>query len=287
MSAKVEGTLDLETGLLVLILAPEAYLPLRHIGTYYHASAEGLAAAEQVFSVLESSVPPTGARRDIPDLQRAELRVEGLTVRHEGRDESAPDRVDVAVRPGELVALTGPSGSGKTTLLHVLLGLVRPDEGRVVVAEAGEQVDLAELDPETWRRNISWVAQEPYVVPGTLADNVRLGAPDVSDEAVATALHSAGLVDLTLDAWVGERGDGLSMGQRRRMALARALVRDTPVLLLDEPTASLDMATEEAVLATVRSQAASGRIVLVVAHRPSVLAAADRVVRLAPAVVAA
>ncbi len=124
-------------------------------------------------------------------------------------------------------------------------------------------------------------------MPGTLADNVRLGAPDVSDEAVATALHSAGLVDLTLDAWVGERGDGLSMGQRRRMALARALVRDTPVLLLDEPTASLDMATEEAVLATVRSQAASGRIVLVVAHRPSVLAAADRVVRLAPAVVAA
>lgn len=283
----VDGTLDLETGLLVLILAPEAYLPLRHIGTHYHASAEGLAAAEQVFSVLESSVPPTGARRDIPDLQHAELRVEGLTVRHEGRDESAPDRADVAVRSGELVALTGPSGSGKTTLLHVLLGLVRPDEGRVIVAEADEQVDLAELDPETWRRHISWVAQEPYVVPGTLADNVRLGAPEASDEAVATALHSAGLVDLTPDAWVGERGAGLSLGQRRRMALARALVRDTPVLLLDEPTASLDIATEEAVLATVRSQAAGGRMVLVVAHRPSVLAAADRVVRLAPAVVAA
>ncbi len=283
----VEGTLDLETGLLVLILAPEAYLPLRHLGTHYHASAEGLAAAEEVFSVLESPVPPTGRLTDIPDLRHAELRVEGLTVRHTGRTESAPDSLDVALRPGELVALAGPSGTGKTTLLHVLLGLVRPDEGRVVVVAHGQEVDLAELDPETWRRNVSWVAQQPYVVPGSLADNVRLGAPSASDDAVAEALRNAGLGDLALDTWVGERGAGLSLGQRRRMALARALVRSTPVLLLDEPTASLDTATEEAVLATVRSQAANGRMVLVVAHRPSVLAAADRVVQLAPAAVAA
>jgi thiol reductant ABC exporter CydD subunit len=283
----VEGTLDLETGLLVLILAPEAYLPLRHLGTHYHASAEGLAAAEEVFSVLESPVPPTGRLADIPDLRHAELRVEGLTVRHTGRTESAPDSLDVAFRPGELVALAGPSGTGKTTLLHVLLGLVRPDEGRVVVVAHGQEVDLAELDPETWRRNVSWVAQQPYVVPGSLADNVRLGAPSASDDAVAEALRNAGLGDLALDTWVGERGAGLSLGQRRRMALARALVRTTPVLLLDEPTASLDTATEEAVLATVRSQAANGRMVLVVAHRPSVLAAADRVVQLAPAAVAA
>ncbi|HET6918664.1 MAG TPA: thiol reductant ABC exporter subunit CydD [Jiangellaceae bacterium] len=283
----VEGTLDLETGLLVLILAPEAYLPLRHLGTHYHASAEGLAAAEEVFSVLESPVPPTGRLTDIPDLRHAELRVEGLTVRHTGRTESAPDSLDVALRPGELVALAGPSGTGKTTLLHVLLGLVRPDEGRVVVVAHGQEVDLAELDPETWRRNVSWVAQQPYVVPGSLADNVRLGAPSATDDAVVEALRNAGLGDLALDTWVGERGAGLSLGQRRRMALARALVRTTPVLLLDEPTASLDTATEEAVLATVRSEAANGRMVLVVAHRPSVLAAADRVVQLAPAAVAA
>jgi thiol reductant ABC exporter CydD subunit len=283
----VEGTLDLETGLLVLILAPEAYLPLRHIGTHYHASAEGLAAAEDVFSVLESPIPPTGQRTEVPDLRRAELRAEALTVRHVGRDETAPDRLDLVLRSGELVGVAGPSGSGKTTLLHVLLGLVRPDDGRVVIAAQGHEVDLAEIDPETWRRQISWVAQDPYVVPGNLADNIRLGAPDTSDQAVGDALRQAGLGDLPLETRVGERGAGLSTGQRRRMALARALVRNTPVLLLDEPTAGLDPATEEEVLATVRSRAADGCLVLVVAHRPSVLAAADRVVRLAPAVVAA
>jgi thiol reductant ABC exporter CydD subunit len=283
----VDGTLDLETGLLVLILAPEAYLPLRHLGTHYHASAEGLAAAEEVFSLLETPVPPTGRRTDIPDIRHAELRVQGLTVRHAGRDESAPEALDLVLRPGELVAVAGPSGSGKTTLLHVLLGLVRPDEGRVVVAGPDEQVDLADLDPEAWRRNVSWVAQEPYVVPGSLADNVRLGAQSASDDAVADVLCSAGLGSLPLDTWVSERGAGLSAGQRRRMALARALVRNTPVLLLDEPTAGLDRETEASVLASVRSRTAGGCLVLVVAHRQSVLAAADRIVHLAPAVVAA
>lgn len=283
----VEGTLDLETGLLVLILAPEAYLPLRHLGTHYHASAEGLAAAEQVFSVLDSPVPATGLRTDVPVLRQAELRVEQLTVCQTGRDECAPAGLDVVLRPGELVAVAGPSGSGKTTLLHVLLGLIRPDEGRVVVrTHEGQEVDVADLDPEAWRRHISWVAQEPYVLPGSLADNVRLGAPEASVDAVAWALRHAGLGDLALNTWLGEGGAGLSAGQRRRMALARALVRNTPVLLLDEPTAGLDSATEEVVLATVRSRASAGCMVLAVAHRPSVLAAADRIVHVAPSAVA-
>jgi thiol reductant ABC exporter CydD subunit len=283
----VEGTLDLETGLLVLILAPEAYLPLRHLGTHYHASTEGLAAAEEVFAVLESPVPSTGQRTDVPDMRRAELRVEAITVRHAGRGESAPDNLNLVLRPGELVGVTGPSGSGKTTLLYVLLGLVHPDAGRVVIAGQGHPVDLAELDPDAWRRHVSWVAQDPYVVPGSLADNVRLGAPVASDHAVTEALREAGLGDLPLETRVGEQGTGLSAGQRRRMALARALVRNTPVLLLDEPTAGLDLATEDVVLTTVRSRAADGCLVLVVAHRPSVLAAVDRVVQLAPALVAA
>ena len=283
----VEGTLDLETGLLVLILAPEAYLPLRHLGTHYHASTEGLAAAEEVFAVLESPVPSNGQRTDVPDLRRAELRVEAITVRHAGRDETAPDRLDLVLGPGELLGVAGPSGSGKTTLLYVLLGLVRPDEGRVVITGQGQTVDLTEVDPDTWRRQVSWVAQEPYVIAGNLADNVRLGAPAASDHAVAQVLRDAGLGDLPLDTPVGERGAGLSAGQRRRMALARALVRNTPVLLLDEPTAGLDPATEDVVLTTVRSRAAEGCLVLVVAHRPSVLAVVDRVVELAPAMVAA
>ena len=281
----VSGSLDLETALLVLILAPEAFLPIRQVGTHYHASAEGMAAAEEVFTVLDSPLPPAGTRTDLPDLRSGELRVEGVSVVHAGRDLTAPDRVDLVLRAGEVVALAGPSGTGKTTLVHVLLGLVRPDAGRVLLVSGGHAVDLRDLDPAHWRAQVAWVAQEPYVVPGTLEDNVRLGAPEASAEAVSDALRLAGL-DLPAQTPVGERGAGLSVGQRRRMALARAFIRDAPVLLLDEPTAGLDPATEADVLAVVRAQS-PGRIVLVVAHRPSVLAAADRVVELAPAVVPA
>jgi thiol reductant ABC exporter CydD subunit len=279
----VEGTLDFETALLVLILAPEAYLPLRQVGTHYHASVEGLAAADEVFLVLDAPPLISGARRNVPDLRRAEIRVEQLTVRHVGRAVSAPDGVDLVLRPGEMVAVVGPSGCGKSTLLYVLLGLVRPDGGRVLVSTPEQEVDLADLDSAAWQRHVSWVAQDPYVVPGTVADNVRLGAPTSSDAAVRDALRTAGLVDLPATAPVGERGVGLSVGQRRRMALARALVRDTPVLLLDEPTAGLDPDTEQSVLAAVRAQAAAGRTVLVVGHRHSVLAFSDRVAELAPA----
>jgi thiol reductant ABC exporter CydD subunit len=279
----VEGTLDLETALLVLILAPEAYLPLRQVGTHYHASVEALAVADEVFLVLDAPPPISGARRDIPDLRRAEIRVEQLSVRHVGRDASAPEAVHLVLRPGELVAVVGPSGCGKTTLLHVLLGLVLPDAGRVLVSTPEQDIDLTDLDSAAWQGQVSWVAQDPYVVPGTVADNVRLGAPTSSDTAVMNALRMAGLVDLPATTRVGERGVGLSVGQRRRMALARALVRDTPVLLLDEPTAGLDPDTEQTVLATVRARAAAGGTVLVVGHRQSVLAVADRVVELAPA----
>ncbi len=282
----VDGRLDLETGLLVLILAPEAYLPLRQLGTHYHASAEGMAAAEEVFAVLDAPLPVRGTSSAVPDMRHGEVRVVDVRVEHEGRDLAAPDGVTLTLRPGRVVGLAGPSGSGKTTLLHVLLGLVVPSSGHVVVAgPLGAEVELGSLDPDGWRERVSWVAQDPYVVTGTLADNVRLGAPNASDEAVRDALRSAEL-ELPLTSPIGERGSGLSVGQRRRMALARALVRDTPVLLLDEPTAGLDPETEAAVLATIRA-AAANRLVLLVAHRPSVLAAADERVTLAAAEVVA
>ncbi len=217
-------------------------------------------------------------RRRRPLSGTGEVRVIDVRVEQPGRDVAAPDGVSVTLRAGRVVGLAGASGSGKTTLLHVLLGLVTPSSGRVVLVGDGSSVDLREVDPDLWRKQVSWVAQHPYVVVGTLADNVRLGAPKASAESVRAALLAAGL-ELPLDWPVGERGSGLSVGQRRRMALARALVRDTPVLLLDEPTAGLDATTEAAVLATVRS-VAKGRCVLLVAHRPSALAAADEVVAL-------
>ncbi|MEV7312778.1 thiol reductant ABC exporter subunit CydD [Streptomyces microflavus] len=276
----VHGELDLYTGLVVLILAPEAYLPIRQVGAQYHAAAEGLSAAEEIFAVLETE--PRGAgTEDVPDSTRLEL--EGVTVRHEGRTEPSLDAVSLTVEPGETVALVGPSGVGKSTLLNVVLGFAVPDEGRVRVGGR----DLAELDPERWRSRIAWVPQRPHLFAGTIAENVRLARPDADDAAVVAALRDAGAYDFVAELPDGERtllgedGSGLSAGQRQRLAIARAFLADRPLLLLDEPTASLDGETEAGIVDAVRRLAA-GRTVLLVVHRPALLAVADRVVTLEP-----
>ncbi|MFJ1740252.1 thiol reductant ABC exporter subunit CydD [Streptomyces microflavus] len=276
----VHGELDLYTGLVVLILAPEAYLPIRQVGAQYHAAAEGLSAAEEIFAVLETEPRGTGTE-DVPDSTRLEL--EGVTVRHEGRTEPSLDAVSLTVEPGETVALVGPSGVGKSTLLNVVLGFAVPDEGRVRVGGR----DLAELDPERWRSRIAWVPQRPHLFAGTIAENVRLARPDADDAAVVAALRDAGAYDFVAELPDGERtllgedGSGLSAGQRQRLAIARAFLADRPLLLLDEPTASLDGETEAGIVDAVRRLAA-GRTVLLVVHRPALLAVADRVVTLEP-----
>ncbi|MFI5756116.1 thiol reductant ABC exporter subunit CydD [Streptomyces sp. NPDC051569] len=274
----VHGELDLYTGLVVLILAPEAYLPIRQVGAQYHAAAEGLAAAEEIFTVLETE-PLTGGRGEVPADPRLEL--EGVTVRHQGRTEASLDAVTLTVEPGETVALVGPSGVGKTTLLQVLLGFVAPDEGRVRVGGRA----LHSLDLERWRERIAWVPQQPHLFAGTIAENVRLARPDADEAAVRAALRDAGAYDFVaalpqgVDTELGEDGAGISAGQRQRLALARAFLADRPMLLLDEPTAALDGETEASVVDAVRRLAA-GRTVLLVVHRPALLAVADRVITL-------
>ncbi|MFI5667937.1 thiol reductant ABC exporter subunit CydD [Streptomyces sp. NPDC051704] len=279
----VHGELDLYTGLVILILAPEAYLPLRQVGAQYHAAAEGLAAAEEIFEVLQTPVAASGGVVPVP---AAGLRIEcdGVAVRYEGRGEDSPGPVSLEVGPGECVALTGPSGAGKSTLLQVLLGFVEPTAGQVRVGGA----DLASLSLEQWRERIAWVPQRPHLFAGTIAQNVRLARPDASAEAVAGALKDAGAWEFVaalprgVDTELGEGGVGLSAGQRQRLALARAFLADRPVLLLDEPTAALDGETEAAVVDAVR-RLAVGRTVLLVVHRPALLAVADRVVRVGAA----
>ncbi|MEV5317606.1 thiol reductant ABC exporter subunit CydD [Streptomyces sp. NPDC052687] len=276
----VHGEMDLYIGLVILILAPEAYLPLRQVGAQYHAAAEGLAAAEEIFSVLETPVPAAGTA-PVPD---GPLTFENVTVRYPGRTTDAVSGVSLTIEPGETVALVGPSGAGKSTLLSVALGFVRPTAGRVRTGEA----DLADVDLEQWRARIAWVPQRPHLYAGTIAENVRLARPDADDEAVRRALRDAGALDFVdvlpqgVDTVLGEDGAGLSAGQRQRLALARAFLADRPVLLLDEPTAALDGATEAEIVAAVRRLAA-GRTVLLVVHRPALLDVADRVVRLAGA----
>ncbi|MFI5993222.1 thiol reductant ABC exporter subunit CydD [Streptomyces sp. NPDC051362] len=273
----VHGEMDLYVGVVILVLAPEAYLPLRQVGAQYHAAAEGLAAAEEIFAVLETPAPAVGSLH----APAGEIAFEGVTVRFPGRSTNAVSDVSFTVAPGETVALVGPSGVGKSTLLNVLLGFVEPTAGRV---RAGG-VDLSAADLTEWRSRIAWVPQRPHLYAGSIAENVRLARPDADDVAVRGALvdaGAAGFVDALpdgVDTLLGEDGAGLSAGQRQRLALARAFLADRPLLLLDEPTASLDGATEAEVVETVR-RLAVGRTVLLVVHRPALLGVADRVIRL-------
>ncbi|WP_432016097.1 thiol reductant ABC exporter subunit CydD [Streptomyces hydrogenans] len=275
----VHGTLDLYTGLVILVLAPEAYLPLRQVGAQFHAAAEGLAAAEEIFEVLETPVRGGGTRAVPAD---ARLELDRVTVRHPGRAEPSLDAASLTVEPGETVALVGPSGAGKSTLLDVVLGFTEPETGGAVRVGG---VDLAELDLAAWRERIAWVPQRPYLFAGTIAENVRLARPEAGDDQVRAALREAG-ADSFVDALpegaatvLGEDGAGLSAGQRQRLALARAFLADRPLLLLDEPTAALDGETEAGIVDAVR-RLAHGRTVLLVVHRPALLAVADRVVRI-------
>ena len=275
----VDGGLDLRTGLLVILLAPEAYLPLRQVGAHYHASAAGLAAADAAFTLLETPAPAHPGTRPLPEGTFA-VTMSRISVQHPGRDRPAPDGAELSVEAGEVVCLAGASGSGKTTLLSVLLGLRTPDAGTVTIGTADHTVAMADIDPAAWQRAIAWVDQVPYLFEGSLAANLRIADPSATDAVLADALARAGL-PIALDRQLGQHGSELSAGERRRVGLARALLRRATLVVLDEPTAGLDSATEDDVLRAVRSEADRGAAVLIVSHRPAATALADRVVTLA------
>jgi len=285
----VEGTMELSTGLAVLILAPEVYLPLRLVGQHFHAAADGVGAAERMFEVLEADTAPAGTRH---------VDAGSVTIRVHALDVSFGDRAAVAgasfeIRPGRVTALVGPSGCGKSTVLSVLLGLVGPPTaqvaGTVEVLEAATAtgIDLADLDLPAWRAQIGWVPQSPSMLAGTVADNVRFGRPGFTDTDVQAALAAAGLapdeLPLGLATTITEGGSGVSVGQARRIGVARALLADPAILLLDEPTSALDGTREAEVGATVIERAARGRTVVVVTHRAAMIELADDVVTLTPA----
>ena len=271
------GHLGYETALLVLLLTPEAFLPLRAVGAQFHASMEGAAAAGRAFEILDTPVPdgPTGraapptvtaaAPTVTADLRVAEIRLSGITVIYPDRPRPALDGVSLTIAPGERIVLTGPSGAGKSTLLALLLRFVTPAAGTI---EAGG-VDLAATDLEQWRRQIAWVPQQPYLFSGSAADNIALGQPGASRGAIGRAARLAGAAEFIdalpsgYDTPLGERGLRLSAGQRQRIALARAFLRDAPLLLLDEPTAHLDPAGARLIASALDTELADRTVILI------------------------
>jgi ATP-binding cassette subfamily C protein CydCD len=279
--------LGLTAGLTVLLLAPELYMPLRRLGSQFHASIDGTASAERIFEVLDQPVAVSVPAASVaaPDPASEPVRLEEVRFSHPGREEVLCG-VELTLEPGETVAMVGPSGGGKTTLISLLLRLADPGSGRI---ECGG-VNLCDLTPTDWRGRIAWVPQRPTIFAGSIADNIRLAEPGAAEGPVHEAAARAGLAELIeslpegLATRVGERGRRLSAGQAQRVAVARAFLRDAPLLLLDEPTAHLDEETELAVAAAVEELAA-GRTTLLVAHRAELARRADRVVELRDGVI--
>ncbi|MCF7550649.1 thiol reductant ABC exporter subunit CydD [Pseudonocardia sp. WMMC193] len=265
----VDGSLDLGTGLLVLLLAPEVYLPLRAVGARFHDAAAGTAAAGAALDLLDTAAPESG-RAGAPDPALVGLRLRGVRV--DGRLAA----LDLDLPPRAVVGITGPSGSGKSTLLDVLAGLRAPDGGTALAGDT----DLAGVEPTWWRRRVAWVPQRPVLTGDTVREAITLAVPDAGPASVARAARLACL-DVPLDTPLGEDGGGLSTGQRRRVALARAILADRPLLLLDEPTEGVDADTETRIGESL-DEIAAGRTVVVVSHRADVLGRCHRVVSLAP-----
>jgi ATP-binding cassette, subfamily C, bacterial CydD len=281
------GHMGYQTALVVLLLTPEAYLPLRAVGMHFHASMEGAAAAGRACSIIETAPAPARAAVSgiagavTADLRHDDITLDAVGMTYPGRDRPALDGVSVTIRPGDQIAVTGPSGAGKSSLLGLLLRFTEPTSGRITAGGAG----LAGIDPDSWRRQVAWVPQRPYLFAASAADNIALGQPEASRRDIVRAAELAGAdafiraLPEEYDTPLGERALRLSAGQRQRIALARAFLRDAPLLLLDEPTAHLDPLTAAQILTVIQTLTA-GRTVILVTHRhawPVLRAGADRV----------
>ena len=272
------GDMDFMPAFFILLLAPEFYLPLRNMGTHYHARMEAIGAAERLVSILDiASAPIPPARSSVPEVACSTIRYSDVSVVYPDGTR-ALEGIDFDIQPGERLAIVGPSGAGKTTLINLLLGFVQPNVGQLLIGD----LPLDTLDPAAWRKQLSWVPQRPHLYAGSVADNIRLSRPEASSadvEAAARLAYASDFIERLprgYETRIGEGGIGLSGGQIQRIALARAFLRSAPLLLLDEPTANLDRESERLIQMAL-DRLAGERTLVVIAHRLNTVRSADRI----------
>jgi len=271
--------LTLAAGFFILLLAPDFYLPLRQLGTHYHARAEAVGAAEEILKILQAApADQMGEHAVLLEKEPRCIQYRDVHLAFENGLRPALKGISFDLNAGEQVVLVGASGAGKTTILNLLLGFLKPDRGQILI----NQIPLTDLNPADWRRHISWIGQRPVLFHGTIRENILLGKPGTSDEQIERAARNARVLDFTLhlpqglDTHVGERGFGLSRGQAQRVALARAFLKDAPILLLDEPTSGLDAENESLVFESLKALS-KGRTVLMLTHRLTNIKRSDRI----------
>ncbi len=275
-------TLTLKHGLFILLLAPDFYLPLRELGIHYHARAEALGAAQSILEVLSTRPQTTFTGKQQIDVA-VPSRIKLYQVGFSYTKDKGPvlQNINLSITRGEHVAFVGQSGSGKTTILNLILGFIQPGQGEIRI----DSKPFSEIDLEAWRQSLAWLGQDPLLFKGSIAANISLGQPHASPADIENAAHWAHVLDFTrslpqgLDTQIGEQGWGLSRGQAQRVALARVFLKNTSILLLDEPTASLDMDTAQKVMHDLISFS-EDRTLLMLTHRWEQLQTFKKIYRL-------
>lgn len=275
----IHGTITFEAAFFLLLLAPEFYGPLRNLGTHYHSGLAGTKAAASIFAILDTPLPQRKKGNVLAQASHARrgITMTRLSFTYPG-EKQALKNISLTINPGEKVALVGPSGAGKSTILHLLMGFLEAQAGEIRVGA----IPLKNFNRESWRRQVALVPQNPYFFHGTIKDNIALGKPRASmkeiKQAAANAAITAVIASLPqgYDTVIGKDGRNLSGGQRQRLAIARAFLMDTPLVLLDEATASLDR-ENEGLIQNVLKNLLTGKTALLVAHRLSTLEIVDRI----------
>lgn len=275
----VSGSMPFEEAFVVLLLAPEFYKPLRELGAHRHAGMEGKAAADRIFEVLNTPVPVDGrAKGPAPLTAAPAVEFSEIVYAYPGSGRPALQGLTLILEAGTTTALVGRSGAGKSTLVNLLLRFVEPDGGGIF-ANGGSVKDLPAA---TWRENLALVPQRPHLFYGSVLENIQLARPDATREEVERAAELAGAAGFIrglpkgYETPIGERGSRLSGGEAQRVAIARAFLKDAPILVMDEPTSSLDPESEREIRLALK-RLSRGRTVLVVAHRLNTARGADRI----------
>lgn len=277
----MENRLSFRQALFVLILTPDFYLPLRQLGTKFHAGMEGVSASKEIFAILEEEIAAAPVRPSVgaENPETGGIVFSGITYAYPGATVPAADSVSFTIPEGRTTALIGPSGAGKSTLINLLLRFLEPSGGWITY----KGTPIGEIAPETWHNLISWVPQHPHLFNATLRENILIAMPGASDQMLQNALQDSGLTDVVqslprgLDTIIGEQGSRLSGGEAQRVALARAFLKNAPIIVLDEPTSHTDPELE-ALLRSSMKVLTKERTTLIIAHRLETIRNADRIV---------